>query len=162
MNKQILTSNFTNEGFKPIAKLFLTGSNRVVTPWPLAKRESWLEESSQINTELVMYDTTIVELSELFQLDLKEKPVGRFPFFTESRMIDEESSIAPKALYGKIETNGTLSIAAFFSDGEDEITRMGYASTSNFEVEWLYSPIIVSTESHIQKENSSITGDQTK
>lgn len=142
------TKHQNNENdFQPIAKLFLTGSDRVITPWPLQGKQSWLDESPKTIRELFIEGKTVHKLAEAFNLDVDSLNFPDVsPLLYQEINIDDENSHSPIALYGKIETNGNLSVLAFFGESEDQITKTSHATVSNFEVDWMLTPLFISPE----------------
>lgn len=132
--------------YKPIAKLFLTGSERIITPWPMDKRQSWLDESEEIYKEYDVESDTFTHLAKLLGTNINiSKLHGRLPILTEDKVRFDDASVSPLYLFGRVETNGALSIVAFFqSDTDGAINRIEHATISNFEVEWVVPPIPVS------------------
>lgn len=152
----MFNENTLPKSYKPIAKLFLPASGRVITPFPLANRQSWLDDSPMVRKEFIMDDDILFEIAELLPVDLVKKPQGRYPLaYQETLPPDEFDGIDPKAIFGRIEPNGTLSVVVLFTDGEEEIIRTGHASISTFEVEWMYAPLLEVNENPAQPHDAN-------
>jgi hypothetical protein len=152
-----------NEGYKPIHKLFLNGSGRVITPYPHDNLKSWLEDSPKQYTQTAIDSEVLEDIARGLHISPNDKGVlkgGVYRLSYEEHLLDEDScDCFPFAVFGKIETNGTLSVRAYFEDGEEGvINRSANATVTNYEVEWL----VTSIQKHIKKcKCDSATGDQT-
>ncbi|CAG35151.1 hypothetical protein [Desulfotalea psychrophila] len=138
------------QGYKEIIKLHLNGSNRVVTPCRYDGVKTWLDDSPKRLAETVVYFEALEEVARALQIspnikneslpcDLKILRGCRLPIACREERLDEDSCESlPFALFGKVEGSGTLSVIAFFEDGEEGVlNRKAQATVTNYEVEWL-------------------------